>query len=584
MADSLPHVPTPEEQEVVTKTIQLFTQLYQWKTNLNAQAEEIASLIYPEARNTFMWGSYNWPGAKRTERMVDSTGMLALQQFASIMGELLTPTNIQWHQLQTTNPYLNKNCRVALYFEQVTNILFQERYAATSNFLSASYTDFLNLGAFGTMTCLIDELDDPVYGRQGIRYVPLPFGEVYLYQNHQGQVIGLIRYFRLTARQCWQMFGESNFPEVLKAPLEQNSEWQYEFLHHVGLREDWEPGKPGKKGMPWRSDYISLAGQTLLRQGSYRRFPYAVGRYTLAPREIYGRSPAMAILPSLKTINAEKSMFLKAGHRVADPVLLIQDDSLVDSINLRPGAINAGGVSPDGRPLVHPLPVGNIQIGIEMMEAEADIIKQSFLTSLFDILIKDRPTMTATEVLSRLQEKGTLIGPMVSRQAEFLGPMIDRELDILAWQKKLPPMPPELKEAGSEYRVEYTSLLNRTMRSGEAAGFLRTVESALSVVNATQDMSHLDVFDFDTALKDIADIQAVPTSWMANDKLIQSRRQQRAQAEQQRAQIQAAPAQAALMKAQAVIEKTRMQTGAGAPAEQPQAAPPEQQQQGAPAF
>jgi hypothetical protein len=259
-------------------------------------------------------------------------------------------------------------------------------------------------------------------------------------------------------------------------------------------------------------------------------------------------------------------MWLRAGHRAADPVLLIADDSLTGAVDLRPGAMNIGGVSQDGRPLVHPLPVGNIQVGEELLAAEVDIIKQSFLTSLFDILIKDRPQMTATEVLARLQEKGTLIGPMVSRQAEFLGPMIDRELDILSYQKKLPPMPPELREAGGEYQIEYTSLLNRMMRSGEAAGYLRTVDTALQIVNATQDLSHLDMFDFDTAIRDIADIQGSPTSWMASPNLIKARRMQRQDQQEQQLASQALPNQAAMISAQAKMMQARQgQEGEGAP-------------------
>ena len=44
----------------------------------------------------------------------------------------------------------------------------------------------------------------------------------------------------------------------------------------------------------------------------------------------------MMVLPSLKTLNLEKKIFLKQGHRAADPVLLINDDGLIDTVDLRP--------------------------------------------------------------------------------------------------------------------------------------------------------------------------------------------------------------------------------------------------------
>jgi hypothetical protein len=80
----------------------------------------------------------------------------------------------------------------------------------------------------------------------------------------------------------------------------------------------------------------------------------------------------MMILPALKTLNAEKRMFLKVGHRAADPVLLTYDDGVVD-FSMRPGAMNKGGVNKDGRLLVNTLPTGNLQITKEMMDEERSL-------------------------------------------------------------------------------------------------------------------------------------------------------------------------------------------------------------------
>jgi hypothetical protein len=75
------------------------------------------------------------------------------------------------------------------------------------------------------------------------------------------------------------------------------------------------------------------------------------------------------------------------------------------------------------------------------------IINDSFLVTLFQILI-DSPQMTATEVLQRAQEKGALLSPTMGRQqSEFLGPTIERELDVLAQQGMIPPMPAILQQA-----------------------------------------------------------------------------------------------------------------------------------------
>jgi hypothetical protein len=573
MADTdafTPRIQNQQEDDLVAETLRVFWQLQQWRAVFAGQWEEVAELIYPEMRNTFIYGNFNWPGQKKTQQQVDATGMLALQRFAAICDSLLTPANMTWHTLGTSNPYLNKIPRVRLWFEQATRILFAQRYAPSAGFMGQNHANYLNLGAFGTQAMFIDELDDPIRRRRGLRYRSVPIGEIYLIVNHQNVVVGFIRCFKMSARQCLDMFGEDRFPETLRSPLEQRSEMLFDFLHYVSIRPDYDPErKLHKTGKPWRSVYVSIVGKALLAEGGYRAFPLSTGRYVQAPNEIFGRSPAMMVLPALKTLNLEKRTFLKAGHRAADPVLLVNDDGLIDGMDLRPGAINKGGVNADGRPLVHTLPVGNIQIAQEQMQEERSLINDAFLVTLFQILT-ETPSMTATEVIERTNEKGILLAPTVGRQqAEYLGSMIERELDILAYLRMLPPMPGELIEARGEYEVQYTSPLSKAMRAQEAAGFLRTLETGISVMNATQDQSIMDVFNFDSAMPAIADIQSVPPSWMATPQQIAQKRKSRAQAEQQRQQVQAMPAQAAMMKAQAVVQKTQMQAGPAQPLSPP---------------
>ena len=166
--------------------------------------------------------------------------------------------------------------------------------------------------------------------------------------------------------------------------------------------------------------------------------------------------------------------------------------------------------------------------------------------------------MTATQVIELVNEKGILVAPTLGRQeTEKLGPMIDRELDVLGQQGLLPPMPPRLVEARGEYQVTYTSPMALAQRAGQAAGGVRTMETAKEMVNITQDQSYLDPFDFDTMITEIAEIQNVPERWMAGPDMIAAKRKARAQANAVQAQIQAMPAQAAMLKAQATVAKSQ---------------------------
>jgi hypothetical protein len=260
------------------------------------------------------------------------------------------------------------------------------------------------------------------------------------------------------------------------------------------------------------------------------------------------------VLPSLKTLNAEKVVYLKQGHRAADPVLLLADDGIV-GMDLRPGAQNKGGVTSDGKPLVHVLPSGNIGISEKMMGEERSIIDDVFLVTIMKTLV-DNPNMTATQVVQLVNERGMLVAPTLGRQfSEYVGGLVEREIDLAIDLDLLEPMPPRLAEAAGRYDVVNTSPLARAARAGSAAGFMRTVETARELVAVSQDMSLLDRFDFDTALPEIAEDQLVPTKWMSSDDQVAAKRKARADAQAQAAAIQAMPAQAAMIKAQAAASK-----------------------------
>jgi hypothetical protein len=563
-----PRVIGQREQDIVLDVMREFSQM-QWARSTTAgHWEEIAALILPSSRNTFFYQNYNTPGAKKTEQQVDASGMMALHRFGAICDSLLTPRNMKWHQLSANNDYVMKDRGTRLWFEQATDILFKYRYSPMANFASQNQSNYQSLGAFGTGGMFIDRLDSRWHnGIAGLRYKSIPLGELFLRENHQGIIDGFIRWFKLTAYQAVQKWGRDALPEGLKAPLEQGSEWRYNFLHCVKPRDDHDPDRLDVRALPFSSYYVSVEGQCLMQpEGGYRSFPIAAPRYDQAPGETYGRSPAMMVLPALKTLNAEKRTFLKQGHRAADPVLLVSDDGVVD-MNLRPGAMNKGGVSSDGKPLVHVLPSGNIQISKEMMADEKSLINDAFLVTLFQILT-ETPQMTATEVIERTNEKGILLAPTIGRQqSEYLGPMIDRELDLLASMRGadgepvLPPMPPRLREARGEYEVVYTSPLARAARAQEVAGFFRTVEFVRELVNVTGDPSLLDPLDFETAIPEIAEINAVPVRWTSDDDAIGAKRKMRANQQARQEQIAAAPAAAAMIKARAVAAKTGDITG-----------------------
>jgi hypothetical protein len=531
-----------KDEDKAQAIIREFGQIQTMRGTWESHWQEIAQRIWPSMSSKFNpnWGST--AGQKKNELVYDSTAALALQRFAAILDSLLTPRNQTWHTLAAADPSLNKRRDVRLWFEEVNRALFHYRYLPRANFASQNNQNYKSLGAFGSGAMFIDAL----VGERGTRYRAITLGEIYFVENHQGIVDKAFRCFGLTLRQAIQKWGDK-CPKRIHEMAEKDPEKVEQFIHLVEPREDLDYARRDYKGMKFASFYVCKEEQCVIEEGGYNVFPYAISRYEQYADEIYGRSPAMDLLPAIKTLNEIKKTMLKQGHRIVDPVLLAHDDGVLDSFSLKPGAINAGGVSADGRPLVHALPTGNLAVGKEAQDDERALINDGFLVSLFQILTES-PQMTATEILERTREKGILLAPTLGRQqSESQGPQIDREIDILAMQGAIPPMPQALREAGGEYKVVYDSPLSRAQKAEEAAGLMRTVQSALEVVNVTQNPEPLDHFKWDNIIPGISDIQGVPYHWRNSLEEVARIRAGRAKMQQAQMAITAAPGAAAMI-------------------------------------
>lgn len=443
----------------------------------DSHCQEVAERILPTHQN--FHGTKRTPGAKVGENIFDSTGQLALGHFAAALDDLLTPRAQQWHKLTLRKWSASKGVNVEEGAEQtrfldiINRTLFAHRYAPGSNFANQANDVYKSLGAFGNGALFID--DD--MGR-GIRYRSVPFAELWFAENFGGTIDTVHRKLELTARQCKQRFGDS-CPKAILDAAEREPLRKFEILHCFKPREDAAWGRQDYKGMAFASYYIAFEGRTLLSEGGFRKMRYAVARYDLAPKETYARSPAMMVLPDIKTVNEQQKTLLSTGQKIANPPLLLTSDGLAPT-RMGPGAIIRGGVSKDGQALVQPLEIGaNLPVTMEMIDQTRRVINQAFLVTLFQILVENK-TMTATEALQRAQEKGALLAPVMGRmQSDFLGPLIEAEIDILHRAGAFPVWPEAMD--GMETEVQYTSPLAEAQRASEGIAILRVAEDAAAI-------------------------------------------------------------------------------------------------------
>jgi hypothetical protein len=533
------------EEELAQELCRHYAELSGLRGTWENHWQEIAERFYPMHSNLFKSNQTQiQAGDKRNKEILDSTGVLGLSRFGAILDSLLTPRNQFWHQLKPSDRTLLRDKNTMDWFSKVNTILFEQRYAPRANFASQNQLVYKSLGSYGTAALLIDDLA----GQPGFRYKNVHLSELYLQENHQGIVDRVCRHFVLTARQAMQKFG-NRCPKTIQDKAKLSPEAPFMFLHWVLPRTDKDPARKDFKGMDFASYYISMTEKKIVSEGGYRAFPYCISRYEQAPQEAYGRSPAMDALPAMKTLNEQKKVLLKQGQLAVDPVILVNDDGIMDGAQVEAGTYISGAVNADGRPLLQVLPSGRVEIGKDLMDDERAIINDTFLVTLFQILV-ETPEMTATEVIERTREKGILLAPTIGRQqSEYLGPMIERELDLGASQGLFPPMPRFLKEAQGEYSVIYDSPITRTQKAEWASGAVRTIETLMNVAVQTQDPTPLYYINFDIAAPQIAEIYGTPAEWINSPEQVAQMKAALAQQKQVQTMIDAAPAVAGMMKA-----------------------------------
>ncbi len=428
---------------------------------------------------------------KGGQRLFDSTAPLAAERFAAAMESVLTPRSQKWHSLMTGFKELDQNPEVGRYLNSARDMLFTARYAPEANFSNRMNEAYLSLGVFGMAVIYVD--DDPGLG---LRYHCLPAHEIYVAENATGRIDTVFRLYTLTARQAAAEFGELPDEIMRDARDPARMENKHEFLHAVFPRADlgpspkFRPPEPREaRDMPIASVHLARAARAVVRESGYRVMPYAVSRFTVAPGEVYGRSPAMSVMPDIAQINAMARTVIRAAEKAVNPPLLAPEADILSSFSLKSGSINYGGVSQDGKQLVIPMNIGgSLPIGIELMEQSRRVINEAFFINLFQILV-ETPQKTATEVVERAQEKAQLLAPVMGRQqSELLRVIIDRELDILEASGAFShlPLPEALRSAGgAPVLPRYETPMARAIDNQDGA----------AILNAFQAMAALAQFD-----------------------------------------------------------------------------------------
>lgn len=159
-------------------------------------------------------------------------------------------------------------------------------------------------------------------------------------------------------------------------------------------------------------------------------------------------------------------------------------------------------------------------------------VNQSMFVDLF-LMLTERPEMTATEVVERVQERMSILGPVLTRSIhEKLDPLIYRVFGILTRRRAIPPPPDILRDRN--YRVEYVSPLARVQRLYEVKSIRQTFGDIVPYLEIYPEMA--DNVNPDQLFDVISDVHAFPQRARRDKRTIKEIRSARQKVSEQEAQ------------------------------------------------
>jgi hypothetical protein len=501
------------------------------RANFDALWEETRRRIIPSAAR---FQGRDTPGERRTEWQFDSMTVLAAERCAAVFLALNMPRSEKYQTIQATERSIRKMVEVRQWCEALRDDMFDMRYATSSNFASQLIEVIMSRVCFGNGAMMIE--DNP---GKPTNYKSLPLPYTWWREAENGKANWVLRKLHYKPYQAIEKFGEANLPDTIKSAAVNKPNQEFIFWQMIAPNDKRNPRIRGPEGMGFTSHYIAECEKTLIQTGGFRVFPVAIARATTASNERYGRGPAQTVLADVKMRNEMRKSILRSTNRMADPTLLVSDDTALMPFSLRPGFRNRGYITDEGVKLAEQLKwEGDLNPAMLLDQQTGEVIKDAMLLRVFEMMLAN-PNMTATEVLERLKERAILLSPDGSKfMDEFGGSLTEREVDILAARGRVRDMPEPLLQARGEIDVIPNGPLARAQRAEEATGFSRTVEQIVPI--AQVDPEQMLRFKMEEIVPDIAEIHGMPARWLLTKEEFDELRRQMAEEKAQQTALAAA--------------------------------------------
>lgn len=510
--------------------IQNYEQALGSRRNIESYWQTLHDYFYIESQDVNK--TYSQGNELDAGMLWDSTTLECSDVFASGFMNYLTPPTSNWARLRHRSPELSSNKAVGDFFEDV---MAEVNYALNrSNFYDQMFPAYKSSGVYGT--ALLFEEEDV---EDDIRFYNMPLKQVCVVEDARGRISKYYIEFEYTANQAAGRWGEENLSTELKEEIKhgKGDSTKHKFLLFISERYKRDIQREDKKNMPIEACWVDIKGRMIIEESGYNEFPAFCHRFDKRPFIPWGFSPAMKALPFARLLNAMAKTNLRSMMKHTDPPIAVPHNAFIAPFNMNPRAINAykKDIMQDGKGIFAFGNFGDPSVGLQSVEYYSGKVKTLMYQDVFLAFSNITKDMNNPEIMERINEKMTMLGPAVGRYLdEVISPIVQRTIGILARRGKLPEPPIELM-MNPGYEIDFIGVLAQAQRRTE----LNTLVTGLTMMGQLAQFSPeiLDKVDPDKVVDTVWSITGAPIKVLRDDDEIRQIREGRAQAAMQQQEI-----------------------------------------------
>jgi len=425
-----------------------------------------------------VWNDYS-PGYRKTDRIFDSTGLIAIKEFANRMMGAITPQGTVWAELELGLNWpkeAREDIEVSRQLRDINETLFA--YINNSNFYEVMGEAYLDL-ALGTAAITVEEGDADR---------PLVFGlvnqaEVGYDSGPSGIIENLYRKKKYPARNLKRAFPGIVLTQALKDMVKSNPDEKVELLEcmmfDTKTKEYW---------------IVVIHDDSVIWEVNRgETSPWIAFRWSVTPGETRGRGPALDAIQDVKTLNKIQEFALQKAAIDLSGLWTGQDDGIFNpySVQIAPGTVIPVSTNLSSNPSLQRLDTGG---DLNLTQFEVQRMQASIKMHMYnDIRDPVGPVRSATEVAITQRELASRIGSSFGRiQNEALVKILNASAAVL----KRIGFIPDVVIDGSDVAVKFTSPLSRAQDMQDLEVMQRSVAMTAQLAGPEAVAASYKVDDF----------------------------------------------------------------------------------------